>query len=544
MTAPPIHPAYPFSFFLPSPPYSYGPGPSGTDAYFAALLGGTSTAREGREEREESFGPERPPEMEEVQPGKEEGGKDQGKGKERAVEEEKAMEETEEEDDWFAARLTHSPSVSRSRRASERAPGPDSSPTTGETRSASRSKSRGLYKPEGRERATKGRDGRRREESRGRGWMWREDIENDKSHWSTRGRRPSRSRSRSRSRSPLLPTHRRRSASPPRWRDDLRSPSPPPFPPSRPSFSSFHGRRRSFSPPPHFRRRSPSPRRHAFSPPPSPPHRNAPPPARLPLFQSDNLRLPLRTLQERLSFVDYERFLLQSAAVDPHWSTAYHGALMRFLVSLSPRENWSSRPTAPSFSPPSFTATVEKVQEAQPNFKYIRKAFPLGRLASPPRGRDEIKWAAMMEVVRWVWGVVPDGWENVAWAVQELPLPLVALLRTFADASRYRLAIFFAWRECTTYLLTTVPTTISCFTPRERRGRLLLKWLEQGGDARKVFFFCDEDLRPVGPQKRPAKGGKVEEGWEWWFDLEEGEATVGALEAWEKRERYRRRLGQ
>ncbi|GAA6030387.1 hypothetical protein JCM8097_009083 [Rhodosporidiobolus ruineniae] len=297
-----------------------------------------------------------------------------------------------------------------------------------------------------------------------------------------------------------------------------------------------HRRSFSSSPPPQTRRRSPATSTDrwpitssascaAYPPPPYNPYTS---------FTSRNLTLPLSTLQAGLTFSDYAPYFTPSRLpIDPSRSLTVAWTQMRFLLSLSPRERWSSRPSAAAFAAPIYPSLAWEVMELEPDKDELRRRYPLGRL-DPPHKMNVPRWEGMAEVLRWIWGPLEDKWANVAWAAQELPTPLVALLRQHADNSRYRTAVFFAWQECTSSLLSTLQSTTSAFTPRERRARALVRWLKDGGEVRMIGFFCDEEGRARRPEG-------TRESWEWWFDELERERVVEELDAWERSQRERRR---
>lgn len=139
---------------------------------------------------------------------------------------------------------------------------------------------------------------------------------------------------------------------------------------------------------------------------------------------------PLVHLQRSLTFSDYAPYLLSSQPVDLSWSFAYGQAIINFLQSLSPPQKWSSRPQAHVFEASWFTEDVQRAMETQPDAEYIRRTYPLQRLVPPSskaRGKDGAKWMGIREVFRWIWGELADVWADVAWAVAELPLALLAL---------------------------------------------------------------------------------------------------------------------
>lgn len=79
--------------------------------------------------------------------------------------------------------------------------------------------------------------------------------------------------------------------------------------------------------------------------------------------------------------------------------------------------------------------------EFQPDRERLRREYPLGEVEFPPsalKGKEQTKWVKLRDVVRWIWEEERDevGWDNVAFAVQELPHPLVAL-RTSPPLPRF-----------------------------------------------------------------------------------------------------------
>lgn len=90
-------------------------------------------------------------------------------------------------------------------------------------------------------------------------------------------------------------------------------------------------------------------------------------------------------------------------------------------------------------------------------------------------------------------------------------------VRQWADNSRFRLATNHAWQDCAAYLRNA---TASHYTPRERRARILLRWLDEGKEVRQNAFSCDAEGRVL----------PGDEAWEWWLDEMEGAATTQDLE--------------
>ncbi|GAA5822461.1 hypothetical protein JCM11251_006347 [Rhodosporidiobolus azoricus] len=520
-TQDPAFSAYSFSFF-PSPPWTYGDDPdTGTGAYFASLgLSATIGAvpeddKRGQGTREDRCGPETPPELVVNGDGtRQQVEKEEEKGKEKAVEMD------EEEEDWSAQRISRSSTMSRNgstvrgadeekQRDAKRRRRNGSSPI------ASRSQpGMVLYKPTEDDLSSRAaqdhRKGKKREDFKaGLGLeehRWREAIARDTSHW-------------------ILP--------PPTisfsfgftsgTETSYLSPIAPLVSPAR-----FIAAALFFSPALLMAKRASLGGSTTLS-------------------SSSSFQLP-SPLRCGLTAADYAPYLLRpssasSAAIDPEWSVAYHYTLLRFLESISSRQNWSSKPNLPIFSPPVHSSDIRSAIETQIDRVYIRRTFPLRAIAAPSTARKDTRWKGLLEVVKWVWGSVPEVWDNVAWVVQELPLPLVALLRQHAETTRYRAGVFRAWQECTSHLVqASAAIASSRFTSRERRGRILLQWLNQGGDVRKKLFFCDEEGRPVPPEKRRGKDGQAEEVWEWWFVGLGQERRVKELDEWEKREMYRRKI--
>lgn len=137
-------------------------------------------------------------------------------------------------------------------------------------------------------------------------------------------------------------------------------------------------------------------------------------------------------LQKGLLYSDYAPFLLPSQPIEHRYSLSFNATIVRFLASLSPTEKWSAHPGARVFDSPRFDPLAQRVMEMQLDVETIRRRYPLRTVEEPAgfwRGRNRVKWIGMLEVVEWVWGEVPDRALNVAYVVQELPLPLVALRR-------------------------------------------------------------------------------------------------------------------
>ncbi|GAA6017037.1 hypothetical protein JCM10207_001464 [Rhodosporidiobolus poonsookiae] len=263
-------------------------------------------------------------------------------------------------------------------------------------------------------------------------------------------------------------------------------------------------------------------------------HRRSPTP---PPFTSDRLAVPLSNLEHGIPFEAYSPYLLASTPVDPHWSMSFHFTLLRFLAYCAPISQWSTRPSSPVFQAPCFLPETMQLLDTQPDAASIRRLFPLRR-AQPPNfaPRETARWASVQDVVVWLYGPnsVSRGFPETAWLVQEAPLPLVVLVRRFADVSRYRTAVAHAWRECARYLLDPCrpPDSLS---QHEQRAASLMRWLNRGGTQRQVACFA---LVPG------EEGSREEEVWEWWFRGEEGkERGERELDEWERERVERRRRG-
>ncbi|GAA6017059.1 hypothetical protein JCM10207_001472 [Rhodosporidiobolus poonsookiae] len=369
------------------------------------------------------------------------------------------------------------------------------------------------------------------------GWSDDEDDEAERRRIRSPRRDP-RAREESRAGRSLSPGSRgrRRSRSPSRRRGW----SPPPHPSLSPNLVTRPRggqkererrlrRERRSSPPP--RADTPSPRwTHARSP--------TPPP-----FTSDRLACPLAHLDRDLPFDAFAPYLLPSTPVDQSWSMSFHFSILRFLTFCAPPFKWSTRPSSPTFKPPSFSIATMRLLETQPDLISIRRLFPLRRTQLPGFAPNELaKWSSVQAVLTWIYGPgsLTKGYREAAWFVQEAPLPLLVLVRRFADVDRYRAAISHAWRECTQYLLDPCRPFAS-IPLHERRAGTLVRWLNRGGMERQVAFFAQK--------QGDGEGRTIEEVWEWWFRGEEGkERGEKELDEWEKarldRTRRRAREGE
>ncbi|BGP18032.1 hypothetical protein JCM10213v2_006082 [Rhodosporidiobolus nylandii] len=140
----------------------------------------------------------------------------------------------------------------------------------------------------------------------------------------------------------------------------------------------------------------------------------------------------------------------------------------------------------------------------QPNLEHIRRAFALGAMPAPGKRKDP-KWSG--------------------------------LIATYAESFRYGNGVARAWQECSAHLVDASASFASTsLTPRERRARTLIAWLNEGRDARKIAFFCDEEGKP----RPPGKDGK--EAWEWFFEDLTKERGREELDEWEKSRKERVRL--
>ncbi|GAA6030391.1 hypothetical protein JCM8097_009085 [Rhodosporidiobolus ruineniae] len=250
----------------------------------------------------------------------------------------------------------------------------------------------------------------------------------------------------------------------------------------------------------------------------------------------NRLYLPVSALRAGHTFDDYAPWLFTRTPVDPARSVSYIYAQMRFLQFCSPPSRWAHRPAGAAFRPPTFPPTMLQAMELQPDFGNIPLAFPLGTAPPPPEreiASNAAQWRSMLATVKWIWGAAPKPWANVAWVVQHVPDALFCLLRHYAAQQLYSRASQHAWRECSSFLLSPFRLDTPAYTPHEQRARILLKWLDDGGEARKMRFFLDAHGRAVKPGGGGVNG--TEEVWEWWFEDLGRERDIEELDDWERR---------